>query len=85
LPIYQYRCTRCFHQFELRQSFDDDAELACPRCGADARRIFSPVPVIFKGSGFYTTDNRKGNETSEEEEPKGDKTAASTRKEEDKK
>ena len=88
MPIYQYRCARCFHKFELRQSFDDDAEIACPQCGSDARRIFSPVPIIFKGSGFYITDSRKSepsgkaskrkSETPEKEKSKDDKATVGT-------
>jgi putative FmdB family regulatory protein len=58
LPIYEYECTRCGHRFELRRSFSEDGSVTCPQCGCDAQRIFSPVPIIFKGSGFYATDNR---------------------------
>ena len=60
MPIYEYKCDRCSHLFELRQSFKDDSATCCPVCGSDAQRIFSPVPVIFKGSGFYVTDHRSG-------------------------
>jgi len=58
LPIYEYECSECSHKFELRRSFSDDSPVLCPRCECSARRVFSPVPIIFKGSGFYATDNR---------------------------
>lgn len=56
MPIYEYECTRCSFRFELKQSFNDKPESTCPICEGSARRIFSPVPIIFKGSGFYCTD-----------------------------
>lgn len=58
LPIYEYECTCCSSRFELKQSFSENGPAPCPRCGCTAERIFSPVPIIFKGSGFYTTDSR---------------------------
>ena len=58
MPIYEYECSGCSHRFELRKSFNDDTLVSCPQCGCETQRIFSPVPVIFKGSGFYSTDNR---------------------------
>jgi len=59
MPIYQYHCPKCNLKFELKQSFSDESMVACPKCQNGAKRLFSPVPVIFKGSGFYVTDNRK--------------------------
>ncbi len=58
LPIYEYECTCCSSRFEKKQSFSDDDPVSCPRCGSKTQRIFSPVPIIFKGSGFYVTDSR---------------------------
>ena len=59
MPVYQYLCPKCNLKFELKQSFLDESIVTCPKCQNGAQRLFSPVPVIFKGSGFYTTDNRK--------------------------
>jgi putative FmdB family regulatory protein len=69
MPIYQYRCLDCKCQFELKQSFNDKPIADCPTCHGIARRIFSPVPVLFKGPGFYVTDSReeKGRGVSPEE------------------
>jgi putative FmdB family regulatory protein len=60
MPIYEYRC-RNGHLFEVFQSMSDDPVTACEVCGAPVERVFHPVAVHFKGSGFYTTDYaRKG-------------------------
>lgn len=56
MPLYDYECLGCGHMFELRQGFDADPEGICPRCAGVSRRKFHPVPIIYKGSGFYTTD-----------------------------
>ena len=56
MPLYDYECASCGHVFELRQSFDAAAEGVCPQCEGVTRRKFHPVPIIYKGSGFYTTD-----------------------------
>lgn len=59
MPIYEYECTKCLARFEVKRRFGDDGADLCPTCGGEARRLFSPVPVIFKGPGFYVTDSRK--------------------------
>lgn len=58
MPIYEYRC-RNGHTFEVFQSMSDDPVTACEECGAPVERVFHPVAVHFKGSGFYTTDYAK--------------------------
>jgi len=58
LPIYEYECTRCSSRFELKQSFSENTPVSCPRCEGDVQRVFSPAAIIFKGSGFYSTDSR---------------------------
>ncbi len=60
MPTYQYACTEsaCGHQFEKVQSFSDPALTTCPICEGRLRKVFSPVGVVFKGSGFYRTDSR---------------------------
>jgi putative FmdB family regulatory protein len=60
MPTYEYRCKACGHQFEVVQSFSDDSLTECDVCGAELRKVFSPVGISFKGSGFYRTDSRTG-------------------------
>jgi len=61
MPTYEYRCNSCGEHLEVVQSFSDDALTKCPNCGKKAlRKVFSPVGIVFKGSGFYKTDNRSG-------------------------
>jgi putative FmdB family regulatory protein len=55
MPIYEYRCKKG-HTFEARQSFNDEPMTKCEVCGAPVQRVFHPVAVHFKGSGFYNTD-----------------------------
>lgn len=59
MPIYEYQCARG-HQYERSEGFDAPAEQTCPTCGSRSRRQLSLPAVIFKGPGFYSTDNRKG-------------------------
>jgi putative FmdB family regulatory protein len=60
VPTYQYACTECGEQLEVVQKFTDDALTVCPECDGRLRKVFSPVGVVFKGSGFYRTDSRNG-------------------------
>lgn len=59
MPTYEYRCKSCSHQFDVVQSFTDDALTTCPECGeATLKKVFGNVGITFKGSGFYKTDSR---------------------------
>ena len=58
MPTYQYRCTSCDRELEVVQKFTDDALTDCPECDGNLRKVFNAVGVVFKGSGFYATDNR---------------------------
>jgi putative FmdB family regulatory protein len=60
MPIYEYKCNDCSFQFEKKQAFNDEPKLICQKCGGEARRVFSPVPIFFKGPGFYVTDHGSG-------------------------
>ena len=56
MPRYDYRCLECENNFELRQSFSEAGKGICPQCSGEGQRVYHAVPVIYKGSGFYTTD-----------------------------
>jgi putative FmdB family regulatory protein len=58
MPMYDYRCRDCDHEFEIHQAFSDDPLTECPQCGGNLRKVFSPVGISFKGSGFYKTDSQ---------------------------
>ena len=61
MPTYAYQCGSCGNEFDLRQGFDASTEQPCPVCEGIGRRRLSLPAVIYKGSGFYTTDYaRKG-------------------------
>lgn len=59
MPIYEYECTHCGIHFERHQRMSEDPIQICPECAGQVRRVFHPALVIFKGSGFYVTDNRR--------------------------
>ena len=59
MPTYQYTCTECGEPLEAVQKFSDEPLTVCPACGGRLRKVFSPVGIVFKGSGFYRTDSRK--------------------------
>ncbi len=62
MPTYQYRCQSCRDEFEVRQSFTDNALTDCPDsdCGGIVNKVFSSVGISFKGDGFYKNDHGSG-------------------------
>jgi putative FmdB family regulatory protein len=76
MPVYTYRCGNCGVQFERQQSFTDQPLKSCPECRKKAlKKVITSTKVIFKGSGFYATDNRS---------PSGDSSAKKSEKSEEK-
>ena len=76
MPVYTYRCDNCGVQFEKHQSFTDTPLKACPECRKKAlRKVITPTKIIFKGSGFYATDNKS---------PSGETKSTTTSKKEEK-
>jgi putative FmdB family regulatory protein len=59
VPTYQYTCVECGEPVEAVQKFTDAPLTVCDACGGRLRKVFSPVGIVFKGSGFYRTDSRK--------------------------
>lgn len=58
MPAYDYRCAACEETFEVVRQASETAEVPCPTCGTVAKRVFTPVGVVLKGSGFHNTDYR---------------------------
>ncbi len=58
MPAYDFQCRACGTTFEVTRPIGDATPVVCPACGSDTRRLFTPVGVVFKGSGFHNTDYR---------------------------
>jgi putative FmdB family regulatory protein len=81
MPIYTYRCENCGVQFDRKQRFDDDPLVRCPECEKDTlHKVYMPVGIVFKGSGFYATDHRSpsGQSSRGKSESKRDDSSSST-------
>lgn len=63
MPTYEYACKSCGEHLEVVQSFKDEPLTTCPNCSGDLRKVFSPIGITFKGSGFYKTDSRSGSKS----------------------
>ncbi|TXK38200.1 FmdB family zinc ribbon protein [Nonomuraea sp. C10] len=77
MPTYQYACNDCAEQLEVVQKFSDDALTVCPACEGQLRKVFSAVGIVFKGSGFYKTDNRSSSSSSSSSSSKSDSSSSS--------
>jgi putative FmdB family regulatory protein len=85
MPVYTYRCESCGVQFEKTQKFSDPQLTRCPECGKkELRKVYTPVGIVFKGSGFYSTDNRspsgQGRLSGSHNEEKNEKSSSSETK-----
>ena len=80
MPIYEYACTACGERTEVRQSFDDPPLEECPKCGGKLRKLYSPVGIVFKGSGFYATEGRKSSTSSSSSSKKEESSSTKTEK-----
>ena len=80
MPTYQYTCTDCGEPVEAVQKFTDDPLTVCAVCGGRLRKVFSPVGIVFKGSGFYRTDSRNSAVAADAKKDKQDKQPAESAK-----
>ena len=80
MPTYQYTCTDCGEPVEAVQKFTDDPLTVCAVCGGRLRKVFSPVGIVFKGSGFYRTDSRNSSVAADAKTDKQDKQPAESAK-----
>ncbi len=76
MPTYGYECLKCGNAFEVFQKVNDSPITVCPDCGGETTRIFYPVGIIFKGSGFHITDYCRPKEEEKSETPKTEKETA---------
>ena len=76
MPTYEYACTECGKHIEVVQSMSDAPLETCAVCGGRLRKVFSPIGIVFKGSGFYRTDSRGKPAKAEPAADKGDKKPA---------
>jgi putative FmdB family regulatory protein len=63
MPTYEYECRKCRERVETFQKMSDAPLVECPKCGGELKRVFFPIPVHYKGSGFHTTDYAKKTST----------------------
>ena len=78
MPLYEYRCSNCGNQFEIQQSFSDDALTTCDVCEGTLKKVFSPVGISFKGSGFYKNDSRGSSSSSSSSGSSGSSSTSSS-------
>lgn len=63
MPTYGYKCEKCDHHFEIFQKVSDAPITVCPKCGGKTTKVFYPVGIIFKGSGFHINDYCRSNKS----------------------
>jgi putative FmdB family regulatory protein len=80
VPLYDYQCKQCQKVTEVRHGFKDMYAEPCPHCGGSLSRVFNPAGIVFKGSGFYITDSRKGGSSGEASAPAAAPAAAESKK-----
>ena len=81
MPTYEYQCEECGERTEVVQSFHDAPLTVCPACAGPLRKVFAPVGIVFKGSGFYRTDSRNGSSSAaaaKDKQPGESSSASST-------
>jgi putative FmdB family regulatory protein len=84
MPVYEYQCNSCGVRFERLQSINDEPVKKCPECGEEVRRLIHPVGIIFKGKGFYVTDNRKAKSSTSVTKAKEESTSTTSTAKKDK-
>src|ERR1022692_4347472 len=73
MPVYEYRCKSCGETHEISHGFNDERPTKCPTCGGQLIRVFHPIGLVFKGSGFHKTDYTKSGVRAQSSDSQGDK------------
>lgn len=82
MPVYTYRCENCGIQFDQTQKFSDPALTKCPECGKKSlKKVYTPVGIVFKGSGFYATDHRSPSGGTHSSSPKHEESKSAEKSE----
>ena len=81
MPTYEYACKECGEHVEVVQSFKDDPLTECPACSGPLRKVFAPVGIVLKGSGFYKTDSRSSSSGGSKKSGDGDSGTTETKTE----
>jgi putative FmdB family regulatory protein len=81
MPTYVYECAKCGDEFELYQSFSEDPLKKHPGCGGKVAKVFQPVGIVLKGSGFYKNDSRSSAKRSNGSSTKSDSSESATKSE----
>ncbi len=76
MPLYAYECKECGVNFERRQGFDEDPIKICPECNGEVHRLIQPAGIVFKGSGFYSTDNKSSRSSASSTGKKSESTSS---------
>jgi putative FmdB family regulatory protein len=78
MPLYAYECKECGVRFDRRQGFDEAPITVCPECEGEVHRLIQPAGIVFKGSGFYSTDNRSSRSSASSSSKKSDSSSSET-------
>jgi putative FmdB family regulatory protein len=82
MPVYTYRCENCGVQFEQVRKFSDPDLVVCPECGKKTlHKVYTPVGIVFKGSGFYATDHRSPSGTGRQSSSKSEEKSSESKPE----
>jgi putative FmdB family regulatory protein len=84
MPVYEYLCAECGHRFEQYRKVTNRTPKQCPKCQGSVKKVFRPLGIIFKGSGFYSTDSRSPSDKAREKSESSSPSRAGGKKSDDK-
>lgn len=81
MPVYEYLCAECGHRFEQYRKVTNRTPKQCPKCQGSVKKVFRPLGIIFKGSGFYSTDSRSPSYKAREKSESSSSSGAGSKRE----